>query len=137
MMKPEFAAFIHRLCLHFDRKDPIPERMDTLFKAVAEMNTDTQRLEAMHGWLVSTFDELPKNLSKAIWDSYAATRTPSKDCTPDGNGGVCTECHGDRMISYVNANGYAYATPCGRCCFENPYAITKVNLVKLGFRVLD
>lgn len=80
MMKPEFAAFVHRLCVHFDRKDPVAERMDTLFKAVSGMSVDKKRLDAMHGWFVSAFDELPRNLSKAMWDAHSATRiiTPTQ-----------------------------------------------------------
>lgn len=74
MMKPEFAAFIHKLFVHYGMNDPKAERMDSTFEMVKHMSVNGEALEAMSARIRSMHDDPPRNLSKAILEAYEAVR---------------------------------------------------------------
>lgn len=81
MMKPEFARFVARLCVHFDAPEPKAERMDIAFEDVKHL--PGAALEEIGRHIRTDPDQklFPKNLSGAMLKAFEAVKRPQVTST--------------------------------------------------------
>lgn len=76
MMKPEFALFVARLCVHFDAPEPKPERMDIAFDDVKHLPGSALDDIGRHIRTDSDQKLFPKNLSGVMLKAFEVIKCP-------------------------------------------------------------
>lgn len=125
MMKPEFLAFVRKLCKHYGKRDePDVETMDLWFEVVQAVPGEA--LEKISLDIRSEHDFFPRNLAKAVRDAWSARQEDGRaDSEEDRAPAVrCEECGGSGYLwawrDETGRNGQPlgrvrYCFRCGHC----------------------